>query len=60
MKVENFEFKLDSHKNFEIIDITSKINKLIANSKINNGVVNIFSKHSTSAICVNENEKRIA
>ncbi len=57
MTVENFEINLDTNKNFEIIDITSKINKLIANSKINNGVVNIFSKHSTSAICVNENEK---
>ena len=56
MTVENLEFKLDTHKNFEIIDITSKINGLIANSKINNGIVNIFSKHSTSAICVNENE----
>jgi secondary thiamine-phosphate synthase enzyme len=57
MTVENFEINLDTNKNFEIIDMTSKINNLIANSKINNGVVNIFSKHSTSAICVNENEK---
>lgn len=57
MLVENLQISLDTNKNFEIIDITSKINGLIANSKINNGIVNIFSKHSTSAICVNENEK---
>ena len=44
---------LNSSKNFEIIDITSKINEKI---DINEGIVNIFSKHSTSAIAVNENE----
>lgn len=44
---------LNSNKNFEIIDITSKINEKI---DINEGIVNIFSKHSTSAIAVNENE----
>ena len=40
-------------KNFEIIDITSKINEEI---DIDEGIVNIFSRHSTSAIVVNENE----
>lgn len=44
---------LNSNRNFEIIDITSKINEEI---DINEGIVNIFSKHSTSAIAVNENE----
>lgn len=44
---------LNSNRNFEIIDITSKINEEI---DISEGIVNIFSKHSTSAIAVNENE----
>lgn len=44
---------LDTNRNFEIIDITSKINQEI---DIESGIVNIFSKHSTSAIVVNENE----
>ena len=48
------DFKLNTNKKFQIIDITSKINELIA---IEEGIVNIFSKHSTSAIVVNENEK---
>lgn len=48
------DFKLNTNKKFQIIDITSKINGLIA---IEDGIVNIFSKHSTSAIVVNENEK---
>ena len=44
---------LNSKKNFEVIDITSMINQEI---DIESGIVNIFSKHSTSAIVVNENE----
>ncbi|WP_407431623.1 secondary thiamine-phosphate synthase enzyme YjbQ [Methanobrevibacter sp.] len=44
---------LNTNKNFEIIDITSKINQEI---DIESGIANIFSKHSTSAIVVNENE----
>ena len=44
---------VNTNKNFEIIDITSKINDLI---NINEGIVSIFSKHSTTAIVVNENE----
>lgn len=46
-------FKINTNKNFEIIDITSKINSLI---DIENGIISIFSRHSTSAIVVNENE----
>ena len=46
--------KIDTNKNFEIIDITSQINNLI---NIEEGIISIFSKHSTSAIVVNENER---
>lgn len=53
MTVKSFSFKIDTNKNFEIIDITSKINELI---DMGEGIVSIFSKHSTFAIVVNENE----
>lgn len=54
MTVKSNSFKIDTSKNFEIIDITSKINNLL---DINEGIVSIFSRHSTSAIVVNENER---
>ena len=54
MTVKNHSLKINTNKNFEIIDITSKINELI---DIEEGIVSIFSKHSTSAIVVNENEQ---
>lgn len=61
MAVINKSLKLSSSSNFQIIDISSEIvailNEINKENKINNGIVNIFTKHSTSAICVNENEK---
>jgi secondary thiamine-phosphate synthase enzyme len=53
MKIKNHSIKINTNKNFEIIDITSKINDLI---DVERGIISIFSKHSTSAIVVNENE----
>ena len=54
MAVKTNSLKIDTNKNFEIIDITSKINELI---DIEEGIISIFSRHSTSAIVVNENEQ---
>lgn len=54
MITKSYSLKLDTKKKFQIIDITSKINELI---DIDEGIVSIFSKHSTSAIVVNENEE---
>ena len=53
MTVKNHSIKINTNRNFEIIDITSKINEVI---DVENGIISIFSKHSTSAIVVNENE----
>ncbi len=53
MTLKTNSIKINTSKKFEIIDITSKINELI---EINEGLISIFSKHSTSAIVVNENE----
>ena len=65
MAVINRSLRIDSSSNFQIINITNdivnalnEINKTDdKDKKINNGIVNVFTKHSTSAICVNENEK---
>ena len=53
MTIKSHSLKINTERNFEIIDITSKINELI---DIDEGIISIFSKHSTSAIVVNEHE----
>lgn len=63
MVVINRSLKIDSNSNFQIIDITRDIVAILNDfnkddeTQMNNGIVNIFTKHSTSAISVNENEK---
>ena len=54
MTIKIHSLKINTNKNFEIIDITSKINDFI---DVEEGIISIFSKHSTSAIVVNENEQ---
>ena len=54
MTIKTHSLKLNTNKNFEIIDITSRINNMI---DVETGIISIFSRHSTSAIVVNENEK---
>ena len=53
MTIKTYSFQISTSRNFEIIDITSRINELI---DIDEGIISIFSRHSTSAIAVNENE----
>lgn len=58
----NKSFKIDSNSNFQIIDITSDIAAILneinkGDGRIGDGVVNVFTRHSTSAIRINENER---
>ena len=61
MAVINKSLRVSSSHNFQIIDITRDIvailNETSKENKISDGIVNIFTKHSTSAIRVNEMKK---
>lgn len=61
MVIISKSLKISSSSNFQIIDITRDIvavlNEINKENKMDNGIVNIFTKHSTSSIRVNENEK---
>ena len=48
--------KLRTKKRSEIYDITDSINKVIKKSGIEEGIVLIQAKHTTTGIVVNENE----
>ena len=47
---------LESKKAPEFIDITDQVAELVNESQVQNGFVVIFSKHTTAAIKINENE----
>ncbi len=45
-----------SNKRIEIIDMTQDLNNTLTKSKIKDGLINIFAKHSTAGVVINENE----
>jgi secondary thiamine-phosphate synthase enzyme len=59
MEINKYRLNKRSNKRVEIIDITNDINKKLADTKINEGIVNIFAVHSTAGIVINENESRL-
>lgn len=52
-----FRFKTKAY--LEFVDLTEKIEKAAQESKIKNGLVHIFSPHTTAAIKIQEKEKGI-
>ena len=57
MKIFADNLKIKTAKNCEFINITRKIKEIVKTSKIKDGLVNIFSRHTTLAIKINEHEK---
>ena len=47
---------LKTDERIEILDITPEIQFIVAKSSCKTGIVNVYSRHSTSGIVVNENE----
>jgi secondary thiamine-phosphate synthase enzyme len=49
-------FKLETLSKTEFIDVTEKVKQALKESKVSNGLATVFTKHTTSAIIINENE----
>lgn len=56
MEMAKYVVNKGSNKRVEIIDMTEDINDILTKSKIKDGLINIFAKHSTAGIVINENE----
>ena len=56
MKVKNFSLKVDTKDAPQLIDITDWVKGCVAESKVNNGLVLVYSRHTTAAVKINENE----
>ncbi len=54
-----YEIEIHTNKEFEIIDITSEIQKIVKESNVQEGIAIVFTKHTTTALIVNENERRL-
>ncbi len=56
MKTHHAVIKTSTKEKHQFIDLTAEIKEIVRDSKIGNGVVNIVSRHTTTALLLNENE----
>lgn len=48
------EIKVKTNKRNEMIDITSEIEKIVKDEKLENGIITIYVPHTTAGITINE------
>jgi len=51
--------ELNTKEELDIIDITEQVKQFVKQSKIENGIINIQTLHTTTALVLNENEPRL-
>ncbi|WP_138502057.1 secondary thiamine-phosphate synthase enzyme YjbQ [Nostoc sp. PA-18-2419] len=51
--------EIETEQKINIYNLTTQIKDFIASTSINNGQVLIFSRHTTTALAINENEVRL-
>jgi len=56
MKIHRGEFSVSTRKRMEIMNVTSNVVKVVEESGIANGLVNIWVPHATAAIAMNEHD----
>jgi secondary thiamine-phosphate synthase enzyme len=56
VKIKTEMLKLSTSHRVELIDITKQVKMVLNKTGIKKGLLNIYSRHSTSALVVNENE----
>lgn len=59
MPIINKFIEIETEQGINIYNITPHINDFIASTSIKNGQVLVFSRHTTTALAINENEERL-
>jgi len=59
MKTHYHRLKLQTQLDIAITDITPHIREQLADSDIRNGFVTVTSRHTTTAVTINEHEERL-
>jgi secondary thiamine-phosphate synthase enzyme len=59
MRTQHTHFHVETPSGIHLTDLTPDIRAFLARSGIRNGVMTITSRHTTTAIVINENESRL-
>jgi secondary thiamine-phosphate synthase enzyme len=50
-----FQFNIATQQRDQFVEITDRVRQIVAQSQVQNGIVMIFSQHTTAGITINEN-----
>lgn len=56
MKIQMKKIEVQSEKQLEFIDVTSMVDEVVEETGVKEGIVLVFSSHTTGAIVINHNE----
>lgn len=59
MNIHSETLSFDTRENLEVINLTPRLKSVIASSRVSNGLAIITSRHTTTALFVNEFEDRL-
>ncbi|GBC69191.1 hypothetical protein HRbin01_00885 [archaeon HR01] len=59
MKVYSETLSISTKNRVELVDITEKVRRAVASSGVSNGIVNVYSLHTTLGLYLNENEPNL-
>lgn len=59
MPIINKLIEVETSQGINIYNITSQLEEIISSALIQNGQVLVFSRHTTTALAINENEERL-
>ena len=59
MPIINKLIEVETESGIYIYNITPEIEKLVASTGIHNGQILVFSRHTTTALAINEDEERL-
>ncbi len=59
MTVQTKTFSINTKGPGDIVDLTSKVNEIVLESKIRDGIVHVFSPHATAVFALTELESRL-
>jgi secondary thiamine-phosphate synthase enzyme len=59
MKTHTANIKIATNNRVELINITQRVNEALRGAGIKNGLLVVFTRHTTSALTINEDEQRL-
>jgi len=51
--------EIETNEGINIHNITPELEKIVGNTEVSNGQILVFSRHTTTALAINENEERL-